>query len=258
MAESTTTSDDRSGSVRQLSIGQILGVWAAAAGPMALLAWVVAPWLRDQLGGQDPFAQALLISLTAGLVWQFVLVLILTRHEIGRLRWPDVRDALWLHRPRDPKSGRVGGRVWWWALLFIFLFLAVESLPGLSGSVPRDFGELLDSERGEAFFRDAWGWWTLVVVFGVFNTFLGEELLFRGYLLPRMQGAFGRGDWVANGILFGLYHLHVPWVIPSTLIADTFLFAYPSRRFESAWMGIIIHSTQTVFISVVILGLVLS
>jgi hypothetical protein len=47
------------------------------------LAWVVAPWLRDQLGGDDPFAQALLICITAGLIWQFVLVLVLIRRELG-------------------------------------------------------------------------------------------------------------------------------------------------------------------------------
>ena len=51
MAESTTTSDDRIESVRQLSIGQILGVWAAAAGPMALLAWVGAPLVADMFYG---------------------------------------------------------------------------------------------------------------------------------------------------------------------------------------------------------------
>ena len=49
----------------------------------------------------------------------------------------------------------------------------------------------------------------------VFNTVLGEELLFRGYLLPRMNGVFGRRDWLANGVLFAAYHLHVPWVIPA-------------------------------------------
>ena len=36
----------------------------------------------------------------------------------------------------------------------------------------------------------------------VFNTVLGEELLFRGLLLPRMNGVFGRRDWLANGVLF--------------------------------------------------------
>jgi hypothetical protein len=36
---------DRYQAVKQYSIGQILGVWAAAALPMAVLAWVVAPAL---------------------------------------------------------------------------------------------------------------------------------------------------------------------------------------------------------------------
>jgi hypothetical protein len=47
---------------------------------------------------------------------------------------------------------------------------------------------------------------------------LGEELLFRGYLLPRMNGVFGRRDWLANGVLFAAYHLHVPWVMPAALL----------------------------------------
>jgi hypothetical protein len=36
-----------------------------------------------------------------------------------------------------------------------------------------------------------------------------------------------------------------------------FLEAYPSRRFQSAWMGIIVHSTASVFALVVVFGLVL-
>ena len=90
----------------------------------------------------------------------------------------------------------------------------------------------------------------------IFNTVLGEELLFRGLLLPRMKGVFGRGDFVANGVLFAFYHLHEPWVIPTTLV-DIFALAYPSRRFQSAWMGIIVHSLQSVFIIIVIFILVL-
>ncbi len=57
-------------------------------------------------------------------------------------------------------------------------------------------------------------------------------------------------------MLFALYHLHVPWVIPTTLV-DIFALAYPSRRFQSAWMGIIVHSLQSVFIIGVVLSLVL-
>lgn len=57
------------------------------------------------------------------------------------------------------------------------------------GPLARDFADFLDSDRGEDFFRGAWGWFAVVVVLAVFNTVLGEELLFRGLLLPRMLGA---------------------------------------------------------------------
>jgi CAAX protease family protein len=96
----------------------------------------------------------------------------------------------------------------------------------------------------------------VVVVLSVFNTVLGEELLWRGLLLPRMRGVFGRGDFVANGVLFALYHLHTPWVIPTTLV-DIFALAYPSRRFQSAWMGIVVHSLQSIVVIIVVLTLVL-
>ena len=246
---------DRYAAVRQYSLAQILGVWAAAAMPMGVLAWIVAPWLKDQLGGDEPLAQALLICLTAGLIWQFVLVVILIRHELGGLQWSRVRDALWLRSPRDPRTGRVGGRVWLWLLPFLVLF-ALEELASIPGPSVRDFADFLDSNRGEDFFSGAWGWFAVVVVLAVFNTVLGEELLFRGLLLPRMKSACGKWDWVANGALFAVYHLHQPWSIPTALV-DIFALAYPSRRFQSAWMGIIVHSAQSLVLIIVVLGLVL-
>jgi uncharacterized protein len=91
----------------------------------------------------------------------------------------------------------------------------------------------------------------------VFNTILGEELLFRGLLLPRMKGAFGRFDWAANGVLFALYHLHMPWVIPETLLIDTFALAYPSRRYRSALIGIIVHTIPSVVVLALLLFIVL-
>jgi hypothetical protein len=147
---------DRYQGIKQYSLAKILGVWAAAAVPMAVLAWIVAPLLADQLGGDEPLAQALLILLTAGLVWQFVLTLILLRRELGTLQWSRVRDALWLRPPRDPKTGRVGGRVWGWAVVFLLLFGIWAFVPAIPGPSVRDFGEFLGSDRGEDFFRGAW------------------------------------------------------------------------------------------------------
>src|SRR4029453_15461147 len=80
--------------------------------------------------------------------------------------------------PRDARSGRVGGRVWWWLVPFI-LFLGLETiLPGQAGPSSRDFGEFLSTDSGKDFFHGAWGLFALIVVLAVFNTVLGEELVF--------------------------------------------------------------------------------
>jgi hypothetical protein len=39
--------DTRYAGIRQYTLIQIVAVWAAAAAPMAVLAWIVAPWLSD-------------------------------------------------------------------------------------------------------------------------------------------------------------------------------------------------------------------
>ena len=75
------------------------------------------------------------------------------------------------------------------------------------------------------------------------NLPLVEELLFRGVLLPKMQGAFGKWDWVANAVLFGLYHLHKAWMIPSIIVSSLAL-TWPSRRFRSNWFAVIVHGIE--------------
>ena len=102
--------------IPQLRIRGIFAVWAAAAAlPMAALAWLVAPVLADRFAGAGhvPMAKALIVSLAIGMFWQFVLVAILVGREQGTLRWSTVREALWLRSPRSPRSGRVGGRDGW-------------------------------------------------------------------------------------------------------------------------------------------------
>src|SRR5688572_31123729 len=88
--------------ISQLGLGGIIGVWAAAALPMALLAWVVAPLVADQFSGPGSLARALIITLTAGLIWQFVLVMALVAREQGSLRWSVLKEALWLRAPVSP------------------------------------------------------------------------------------------------------------------------------------------------------------
>jgi membrane protease YdiL (CAAX protease family) len=257
VATPATTDDDRYAGIPQYSRKKIFGVWAAAAIPMGVLSWVVAPLTKGWFSGPEPLIQSLLVWLTLGLVWQFGLVLIMLRQELDSFTWPRIRDALWLRAPRDPKTGRVGGKVWWWTVPFTLAFAAWAALPALP--VPKDMDLLgfMGSDAGQHFFSGAWGWFAIVTALCVFNTLLGEELLFRGLLLPRMRGAFGKRDWVANGVIFTLYHLHMPWLIPLTFGDGIFLDAYPSRRYQSAWMGIIVHSAQSLAVVGLTLALVL-
>jgi membrane protease YdiL (CAAX protease family) len=229
--------------VAQYSKAKVLAVWAAAALPMGALAWIVAP----AIAGDGDLAPVLIACLTAGLVWQFVLILLLNNFSLR---------GLWLRRPSTP-DGRRGGRLWLWAVPFVLGFGALQFLPiNLPSVTSHDPGVFLASEHGQAVMHGNWPLFALAVVMMVFNTVLGEELLFRGLLLPRMRAAFGRGDWVANGVLMGVYHLHQPWHIPGSILSGL-LMAYPTRRFRSAWMGIIVHSSQSVFIGGVMLALVL-
>jgi len=250
-----TTHRERPVEVNQYSIGKILAVWAAAALPMGALAWLVAPRLATIIDGPYPLLQVLLVLLAAGLVWQFVLVVWLVWREQGTLKWQVVRVALLRRSPRSPRTGRVGGRVWLVLIPLGLLFYAEQFIPGFAPAAGRDFGELLSSPAGASFFQDAWGWYGVTVVLWIFNTVLGEELLFRGLLLPRMNRAFGKADWLVNGVLFAAYHVHMPWAMPA-ILADALTLAYPTKRYQSAWIGIAVHSTQSVFLAVMVLTLV--
>ena len=251
--ETAKPADERA--LPQLGLRKIIGVWAAAALPMGLLAWVVAPLLADQFSGPGALIRALIITLTAGLVWQFVLVMALVRREQGSLRPSVIRDALWLRAPRAPRTGRRGGKLWL-LVLPLSVATAAEGLLAIPGPSAREMFEFLGSDAGEQLLAGSWGWFAVIAALVVFNTALGEELLFRGYLLPRMNGQFGQRDWIANGVLFAGYHLHMPWAIPTTLL-DTFILSYPSKRYRSTLVSIAVHSAQSILVLGLVLALVL-
>jgi membrane protease YdiL (CAAX protease family) len=239
--------------ITQYSRRTIFAIWAAASIPMGILAWIVAPAIADGDTAVDLF-EPLVACLTVGLVWQFVLALALVGREQGTLRWSVLRDAMWLRSPRSPKTGKVGGKIWW-IVVPITIGLAAEEVVSLPPPLSRNIGELLSSDAGQALFHGSWGLFALCVTMFLFNTVFGEELLFRGVLLPRMEGAFGKRDWVANGLLHATYHWHVPWVIPASVV-DMFLVAYPARRYRSALLSMAVHSAQTVMFTLILLTLV--
>ena len=249
---------DRYEGIKQYSLARILAIWAAAALPMGILAWIVAPAIKDGFSGAGtvPMMKALVLLLTAGLIWECVLVVGLVWREQRTLRWSVVRDVLWLRSPRSPSTGRIGGRLWLLLIPLTLLFALGGFVPTFSIPENRDMATWIGTESGKHFMQGNWGWYAAILLLFLFNI-LGEELLFRGVLLPRMKGVFGRRDWLANAILFTGYHLHEPWLMPGTFVVDTFAYVYPSRRYQSTWIGIIVHGGQTVLFGALLLALVL-
>ncbi len=135
--------------IPQYGLRAIFAVWAAAALPMAALAWLFAPALKDQFAGTGnvPLFKALNVALTLGLVWQFVLVAILVWREQRTFRWSTLREALWLRSPRSPRTGRTGGRIWL-VLIPLIVAFGVESVISLPGPKSRDLGAFLGTDAG--------------------------------------------------------------------------------------------------------------
>ena len=251
----------------QYTLWQILWIWLSVGAPMWLLGWVVYPAMSAGLTQVDAGLLRLKL-LTVGLAWQFVLAMIILYREEGNIQLGTIRRRFWLNHPVSPKTGETKKALWWWIIPFIlviaFLDMGLNSIlqdlwvglfPFFAEPQGYDAMALFAPEVRAQWVGD-WGLLGLSIVSALFNTILGEEFIFRGVLLPRMNGVFGKWDWVANGTLFGLYHLHQPWGVLSNIIYG-WIVAFSGKRFQSNWFPIILHSTQGVFIVVMVSALVL-
>jgi len=254
----------------QYSLAKILGIWALAAAPMGILGWIVLPLLAPD-AKSDPlgFGVTRLVLLALGLVWLFVLSMIIVHREEGNLSWATVKRRLRLNVPRDPATGEPHVRLWLWVIPFLVAVAILELVlntplenawvspfPFLAEPPASSPDAIFASQEILARLEGAWWFFALFVFQAAFNTILGEEFLFRGVLLPKMEGVFGRFSWAANGVLFGFYHVHQPWGIPNSVLTGL-LYAYPAYRYRSTWMSVIIHSAQSVYIAFLVLGVVL-
>lgn len=250
-AHDSATSEDA-----QYGRARILGVWAAAALPMGTITWVITP-LLIRSSDVDP-GLLHLVLITLGLVWQGVLSLLLLRREVRSFTRANLARRLWLNAPLHPRTGAPSWRLLGVAVAVAVVLLGwdtvapldpldelwVRALPWLA---PPDWA-LITNLAGPAEGR----WWLLgvLVVLIAFNYLLGEELIFRGVLLPRMRGAFGRWDWVVNGVLFSTYHLHLIWQLPSQIILRDWVYALVAKRYRSFWMAALLHGLDALWLVV--------
>lgn len=86
---------------------------------------------------------------------------------------------------------------------------------------------------------------------------LTEELYFRAWMLPKLS-KYGNWGWVANGILFALYHTFQLWLLP-TLLVMSLAVAFVFYRSKSLWPPLAIHLIGNFLLSILgVLMLVVS
>jgi len=88
-----------------------------------------------------------------------------------------------------------------------------------------------------------WHAWVFVGWIPLFiANILGEELCWRGYILPRQEVVLGRAAWLGNGIPWCLFHWSFGWPILVMLLPISLLLPWIVQRRRNTWVGIIIHA----------------
>jgi membrane protease YdiL (CAAX protease family) len=86
------------------------------------------------------------------------------------------------------------------------------------------------------------GRWELFFLFAmvlVFNV-IGEELWWRGIILPRQELSHGRWTWVVHGLLWTAFHAFKWWDLVG-LLPVCLVIAYVSQRTKNNWPALIAH-----------------
>lgn len=230
--------------IGQYTLWQILGIWASIALPMGLVHWVVSPILIPRVDTVPGFLYFILI--TMGLVWQGVVAYIILRREVKPFTWENLKGRLWLHTPTNPKTGVPSKWLYLWTIpMIVFVNVGYAISGGLNEFwvkifpfvTPPPYAEIQSLAEPA---RDQWWLLGVLAVMIAFNYLLGEELIFRGILLPKMNGVFGKWDFIANAALFATYHLHKIWVWPQIFIFN-WIIPWAAKRFKSYWVAAIIH-----------------
>jgi membrane protease YdiL (CAAX protease family) len=163
------------------------------------------------------------------------------RREGWPWTWSAFRDRF--------RLGSMKRSAWFWAIgLSVFMFLApsfltftsalILQISPMSAPLQQMYDIRLTSFMGMPL---AGAWWLLLgyLAYLTLNVF-GEELWWRGYILPRQELAFGRWTWLVHGIFWNLFHSFFYWDLIAYLPGCLAL-SYVAYKTKSTWPGIIAH-----------------
>ncbi|MFA3784066.1 CPBP family intramembrane glutamic endopeptidase [Melioribacteraceae bacterium 4301-Me] len=85
--------------------------------------------------------------------------------------------------------------------------------------------------------------WILAIwLVNFFFNVIGEEFLWRGYILTRQQLSLGKYSWLANGLLWTLFYFSFGIDMLINMLPFFFVIPFIVQKRKNTWTGIIIHA----------------
>ena len=85
-------------------------------------------------------------------------------------------------------------------------------------------------------------WWIYLawLPFFFFNI-MGEECMWRGYIMPRQELVYGRWTWLVHGSFWLLFHIPFGFQLMITVAPVIYVESYVVLKRRNTWTGVLIH-----------------
>jgi membrane protease YdiL (CAAX protease family) len=124
----------------------------------------------------------------------------------------------------------------------VFSMLIMKGLTKLSELYPEKISSSFSPPFLEFHVLDKSQYWIYLIwiPFFVFNIF-GEELLWRGFILPRQNLNTNTANWTLNSLGWLLFHLAFGWKLVILLLPILIINPFIVQKTKNTWTGILIH-----------------
>lgn len=230
-----------------------IGVFASAvyfsipAIVTGLLVYVIAPIMIDQ-GVSKPLIYTIILIVPMMLL--FILSFYVLKKERGKITWQDIKDRFRLKKMSKKDWLYTAGLLIFISAFHAFLSFTPKVLSKLPFFTPPQYVPPVANPNIENIvLQQSYldiplknNWWVLIIFFVImFFNILGEEFLWRGYILPRQELRYNNKAWLVNGLLWNMSHICWRWnmlmILPGC-IAIPFL----SQKLKNTYPGIIVHT----------------
>jgi len=250
---------DRRDNMKPMGIVPTIVYWAVPATILYVSHYILVPFFIQRTS--QPYLIGYLVAWVSTMMFFFIAALaayrlegnhfrLATFNERYRLRSMSRQDWIWT-------LGILGFvLISYFGLAFTSGWLAQCSLLAPHPVFPPEFGPEGRTARAPGTFMGmtitGLGWVAVVYLFGWLLNVFGEELWFRGYILPRQEKALGKHAWVANGLMFTFNHIWQPWnlllILPGALVG-----AFVGQKRRNTWILIISHGLANAILLVIVI-----